>query len=466
MKASRTFKISSNTYSFLYRLLDISTIVGTFWLALTIYGVTSNDNYLIAMLVTLVVYLYTAELLEIYRTWRVNQFKQMLLTSWAALTLSFLALILSLFLVKQTHDFSRVTIAIWFFQAFLVMFSWRYLNNKLKETRRKLGFGLQKMAIIGATERGEKLFSEVSKHNELGYDFVGFYDDRDGARTRTHNDLTIIGNIEQAVDEARDGKSDVLFIALPTIAEKRLLDIISRLGDTTVDVHVVPDLVMSSLMHARIDHIGHVDTLSIFESPYLGAKNWIKRMEDIIVSLLILLLISPLLVAIAVGIKLTSKGPVLFKQRRYGLRGEEIQVWKFRSMTVMENSDKVVQATKNDARITPFGGFLRRTSLDELPQFFNVLTGDMSVVGPRPHAVAHNEEYRGQVEYYMLRHQVKPGITGWAQISGWRGETDTLEKMEKRIEFDLQYIRHWTVLFDIKIIFLTIFKGFVNKNAY
>jgi len=225
-------------------------------------------------------------------------------------------------------------------------------------------------------------------------------------------------------------------------------------------------LVMSSLMHARIDHIGHVDTLSIFESPYLGAKNWIKRMEDIIVSLLILLLISPILVAIAVGIKLTSKGPVLFKQRRYGLRGEEIQVWKFRSMTVMENSDKVIQATKNDVRITPFGGFLRRTSLDELPQFFNVLTGDMSVVGPRPHAVAHNEEYRGQVEYYMLRHQVKPGITGWAQISGWRGETDTLEKMEKRIEFDLQYIRHWTVLFDIKIIFLTIFKGFVNKNAY
>ncbi|SQD79763.1 undecaprenyl-phosphate glucose phosphotransferase [Moritella yayanosii] len=464
MKASRTFKISSNTYSFLYRLLDIATIVGSFWLALAIYGITSHDNYLIAMLITLVVYLYTAEFFEIYRTWRVNQFQQMVLTTWAALIVAFLSLILSLFLVKQTSDFSRVTIAIWFSQAFVLMFSWRYLNHKWKVTRRKLGFNLQKMAIIGATERGEKLFNEVAKHNELGYDFVGFYDDRD--ESRTYNNLTIMGNIDQAVDEARDGKVDVLFIALPSIAEQRLLDIILKLGDTTVDVHIVPDLVMSGLMHARIDHIGQVDTLSVFESPYLGAKNWIKRLEDIIVSLLIILLIAPLLLAIAVGIKLTSKGPVLFKQRRYGLRGEEIQVWKFRSMTVMEDNDKVIQATRNDARITPFGGFLRRTSLDELPQFFNVLAGHMSVVGPRPHAVAHNEEYRGQVQYYMLRHQVKPGITGWAQISGWRGETDTLEKMEKRIEFDLQYIRHWTVFFDIKIIFLTIFKGFVNKNAY
>lgn len=464
MKASRTLKVSSNTYSFLYRLLDISTIIASFWLALTIYGIKSHDNYLIAMLITLVVYLYTAELFEIYRKWRVNQFKQMVWISWAALIASFLALILSLFLVKQTSDFSRVTLAMWFIQSFVLMFTWRYLHHKWKETRRKLGVNLQKMVIIGATERGQKLFNEVTKHHELGYEFVGFYDDRD--ESRTYEDLTIIGNIEQAVDEARDGNVDVLFIALPSIAEKRLLDIISRLGDTTVDVHVIPDLVMSGLMHARIDHIGHVDTLSVFESPYLGAKNGIKRMEDIIVSLFILILILPILVTIAVGIKLTSKGPVLFKQRRYGLRGEEIQVWKFRSMTVMENSEQVLQATKNDVRITPFGRFLRRTSLDELPQFFNVLTGDMSVVGPRPHAVAHNEEYRGQVQYYMLRHQVKPGITGWAQISGWRGETDTLEKMEKRIEFDLQYIRHWSVLFDIKIIFLTIFKGFVNKNAY
>ena len=231
-------------------------------------------------------------------------------------------------------------------------------------------------------------------------------------------------------------------------------------------MHFIPDFLLSNLIHARIEHIGDVDTLSVFESPYLGAKEFFKRTEDLLVGSLILLIISPILLFIALGVKFTSKGPVIFKQDRYGLGGEKIRVWKFRSMTVMENSDVVTQAKKGDTRITKFGGFLRRTSLDELPQFFNVLTGQMSIVGPRPHAVSHNEEYRQKVEFYMLRHKVKPGITGWAQINGWRGETDTLEKMEKRVEYDLFYIKHWSLWFDIKIIFLTFFKGFVGKNAY
>ncbi|SDX51503.1 putative colanic acid biosysnthesis UDP-glucose lipid carrier transferase [Pseudomonas syringae] len=191
-----------------------------------------------------------------------------------------------------------------------------------------------------------------------------------------------------------------------------------------------------------------------------------KRAEDIVLSSLILLLIALPLLLIAIAIKLTSPGPVLFRQRRYGLDGRSIMVWKFRSMSVQENGDVVHQATRNDARVTPLGGFLRRTSLDELPQFFNVLYGDMSIVGPRPHAVAHNEQYRKQVSGYMLRHKVKPGITGWAQINGWRGETDTLDKMRMRIEFDLEYIERWSIWLDLKIILLTLFKGFLNKNAF
>jgi putative colanic acid biosynthesis UDP-glucose lipid carrier transferase len=180
----------------------------------------------------------------------------------------------------------------------------------------------------------------------------------------------------------------------------------------------------------------------------------------------VLLLISPLLLMIAAAIKLTSKGPVLFRQDRYGLDGKRIGVYKFRSMKVMENGGAVTQAKRNDSRVTAVGAFLRRTSLDELPQFFNVLLGEMSVVGPRPHAVAHNEEYRKQVAYYMLRHKVRPGITGWAQINGWRGETDTLEKMEMRVKYDLDYIRNWSLFFDVRIVFKTVFKGFVDKNAY
>ncbi|EIV7826318.1 exopolysaccharide biosynthesis polyprenyl glycosylphosphotransferase, partial [Escherichia coli] len=186
----------------------------------------------------------------------------------------------------------------------------------------------------------------------------------------------------------------------------------------------------------------------------------------IVISSIILIFISPILLIIACLIKLTSPGPIIFKQTRYGMDGKPIKVWKFRSMSVMENDNKVIQATKNDIRITKIGRLLRRTSLDELPQFFNVLFGGMSIVGPRPHAVAHNEQYRNLIEGYMLRHKVKPGITGWAQINGWRGETDTLEKMEKRVEFDLEYIREWSIWLDLKIIFLTIFKGFINKSAY
>ena len=198
-----------------------------------------------------------------------------------------------------------------------------------------------------------------------------------------------------------------------------------------------------------------------------GPARFIKRAEDILIGGLISLLILPVCVAIAIAIKATSPGPVVFKQYRTGINGRKFKVYKFRSMVVhQENNGEVTQAKKNDARVTPIGAFLRRTSLDELPQFFNVLQGRMSLVGPRPHALAHNEYYKDLVESYMQRHKVKPGITGWAQVNGYRGETDTLDKMQKRVEYDLWYIDNWSLWLDLKIIFLTVFKGFINKNAY
>ncbi|MBY7967864.1 exopolysaccharide biosynthesis polyprenyl glycosylphosphotransferase [Vibrio fluvialis] len=202
------------------------------------------------------------------------------------------------------------------------------------------------------------------------------------------------------------------------------------------------------------------------QSPFDGVGKFVKRVEDIIIGSMIALLISPVLLAVAIGVKLSSPGPVLFKQDRYGLGGKKIKVWKFRSMKVMENDAVVTQATKNDPRVTKFGAFIRRTSLDELPQFINVLQGSMSIVGPRPHAVAHNEQYRKLVDNYMIRHKIKPGITGWAQINGYRGETETVDKMDKRIRYDIQYMQNWSLWLDIKIIFLTVFKGFVSETAY
>lgn len=205
---------------------------------------------------------------------------------------------------------------------------------------------------------------------------------------------------------------------------------------------------------------------TILSTPFIGFNKFIKRLEDIIVSFIILILISPLLLIISILVKTTSHGPILFKQNRHGLNGTIIKVWKFRSMSVMEEGESVKQATKNDQRVTRVGAFLRKTSLDELPQFFNVLFGSMSIVGPRPHALSHNEYYAEHINDYMLRHIVKPGITGLAQVSGWRGETDTLDKMQNRVTCDLEYIAHWSLWLDIKLIFLTILRGFTQKTAY
>jgi putative colanic acid biosynthesis UDP-glucose lipid carrier transferase len=233
-----------------------------------------------------------------------------------------------------------------------------------------------------------------------------------------------------------------------------------------VQVHLVPDLLTFKLVNSRTRDVGGVPVISVYDSPLDANGYLLKRLEDIVVSSIILLIIAVPMLVIGLAIRLSSRGPVIFRQRRYGLSGEEIWVWKFRTMTVCEDGDSVVQARKGDSRVTKLGAFLRRTSLDELPQFLNVLQGSMSVVGPRPHPVSLNEQYRATIGGYMLRHLVKPGITGWAQVNGWRGETDTLDKMEHRVEHDLYYIRNWSLRLDMFIILMTIFKGFVSKKAY
>ncbi|WP_295995257.1 undecaprenyl-phosphate glucose phosphotransferase, partial [Rugamonas sp.] len=243
----------------------------------------------------------------------------------------------------------------------------------------------------------------------------------------------------------------------------KLLD---ELQDTTASVYFLPDIYVFDLMQARFDNVGGMPVIAICESPFTGFNSMVKRASDIVLGLLIQIMLMPLMLLIALAVKLTSPGPVIFRQRRYGLYGEEIVVYKFRTMNVVEDGDHVVQATKNDSRMTSIGGFLRVTSLDELPQFINVLQGRMSIVGPRPHAVAHNEQYRKLIKGYMLRHKVKPGITGWAQVNGLRGETETLDKMEARISYDLDYLRNWSLWLDVWIIMRTIRVVLARHNAH
>ncbi|MCG9780173.1 undecaprenyl-phosphate glucose phosphotransferase [Photobacterium damselae] len=324
----------------------------------------------------------------------------------------------------------------------------------------------RRIAIIGMTSGGLAIESALRKELKGQNFIIEYYDDRDVSRfgymTKSENK----GKVNELIDQAKQGNVDEVYIALPMIARERIKYFLQLFSDTTVETYIVPDLYTYNLAINQFREIGNVQTFSVFASPFDGIGDLIKRTEDLVIGSIILLLISPILLAVAIGVKLSSPGPVLFKQDRYGLGGKCIKVWKFRSMKVMENDSVVTQATKNDPRVTKFGAFIRRTSLDELPQFFNVIQGSMSIVGPRPHAVAHNEEYRVLVDNYMIRHKVKPGITGLAQVNGFRGETDTLDKMEMRIRYDIRYIQSWSLLLDLKIIFLTVFKGFVGETAY
>ncbi|HCQ9298996.1 TPA: undecaprenyl-phosphate glucose phosphotransferase, partial [Klebsiella pneumoniae] len=345
----------------------------------------------------------------------------------------------------------------WFFIVCFGFFVCRLSIRIILGMLRKIGYNTRKVAVAGSLPAGLNLLRTFQNAPWLGFVVKGIYDD---IKIDSYEDVPYGGTLSELVEDARSGKIDRIYIAMSMKDETRLRDIISQLTDTTCSVLLIPDVFTFNILQSRTEEINGVPVVPLFDTPLNGINMVFKRIEDVVVSSIILLLISPVLCTIAVIVKVTSPGPVIFRQIRYGMDGKPIRVWKFRSMTVMENDTKVIQATKNDVRVTKVGKFLRRTSLDELPQFFNVLFGQMSVVGPRPHAVSHNEQYRSLIQGYMLRHKVKPGITGLAQINGWRGETDTLEKMEKRIEYDLMYIRSWSVWLDLKIIFLTVFKGF------
>jgi len=459
-------KDNVNQFSLAYRLIDFLFIESILLLCMKLHSIDISDSYIIIALLGSLSFLLVAETIGLYRSWRCGfSFELALFTffSWLA---AIFVVTSYLFFSKMSSDLSRLVVGFWFVSTSISLISWRMLFRLYLFKRRCQGEDIRAVAILGLTESGVLLADEFVKHPETGFVLNAFFDDRETERLPINYRKNLQGSVNDGIELARLGKFDVVYIALPLAAQKRIASILQSLGDTTVDVHVVPDFFTFNLLHAHLTHVGNIQTISVYESPFNGLSSFLKRLLDLVAGMIILSIIALPMIIIAMLIKIDSKGPVFFKQLRYGLDGKAIKVWKFRSMTVADNGAVVKQATKGDTRITKLGAILRRTSLDELPQFINVLQGQMSIVGPRPHAVAHNEQYRNLVSFYMLRHKVKPGITGWAQINGWRGETDTLEKMEKRVEFDLAYIRNWSILLDIKILFLTIFKGFISKNAY
>jgi putative colanic acid biosynthesis UDP-glucose lipid carrier transferase len=365
------------------------------------------------------------------------------------------------FAFKVSAQFSRLTMLTWFavtpfalYAAHVIRLraSWLMANSDLAPS----------YLIIGANSVGFELFKRLPRKG-----FLGFFDFRSADRLPdTIDPAHLVGHCKDVAEFARTRGVTAIYIALPLSNVPRIGEMIRELRDTTASIYFVPDIFAFDLIQGRLVEINGMPAISVCDTPFYGMDAVMKRATDIVLASLGLVLLAVPMLLIAIAVKLTSRGPVLFRQRRYGLNGEQIMVYKYRSMTVCEDGAVVTQATKNDQRVTPLGRILRSTSLDELPQLLNVLQGHMSVVGPRPHAVAHNEQYRKLISGYMIRHKVRPGITGLAQVNGLRGETETVDKMRARVQYDLEYLSHWSPWLDIRIICKTVWLLIRGQEAY
>jgi Undecaprenyl-phosphate glucose phosphotransferase len=392
---------------------------------------------------------------------------QRLLAAWAA---AFAVLLFIAFALKVSNSFSRVWAVTWFFGAAGALAGTRLIVTHWIFKCVDEGALAERSIIFGAGEHGQRFAAQLKENDDPHLKVLGFIDDRKSRVPGSSQGYNVLGGMEKLLDLIRANMVDQVFIALPWSASERLTQIFDQLALTPVKVCLVTDTLGFECPNRTIKFIGNVPTLQIFDLPLTGWSHVTKEIEDRLIALLILIFIAPLLALIALAIKLDSPGPVIFRQKRYGFNQNLIEVWKFRTMySDGANPGGAMQATKNDPRVTRLGRFLRKSSLDELPQFVNVLLGDMSIVGPRPHPVeltSSGRRFEEIVDRYAARHRVKPGITGWAQVNGWRGETDTVEKVQKRVEHDLYYIDNWSVWFDFLIIIKTIFVIFNDDSAY
>lgn len=387
-----------------------------------------------------------------------------LVLAWGA---GFLTLFGLLVFTKQGELFSRQWLASWIVVTLAAALLFRIAVYSLLGFARAKGWNHKKVLIVGNAPSSKRVIDQLMSSDWVGLDVVGIMPYTSRCSKGGHANVPCVGEPDKLEAYVKEHNIQELWICLPLVEGERIQRLLYDLRHSTVDIRYAPDMTDFRLLNHRVSEIAGLYTLDLSCSPLSGFNRVLKKAEDFALAMAIIVFIAPLLLVISIAVKLTSRGPVLFKQLRHGIDGKPIKVYKFRTMKVhFESGDGVTQAYKDDPRVTRLGRFLRRTSLDELPQFYNVLQGRMSVVGPRPHAMAHNEQYKEVIESYMKRHKVKPGITGWAQVNGLRGETDTVDKMKKRVEYDLFYIENWSLALDLKIVFLTLLNGFVHKNAY
>ncbi len=399
-----------------------------------------------------------------------NRFRDNLLGAAVDIVSSWLILLgilaLCAYATGMLGDFNRTVLIVWAIATPILQWLATAFGRFVVKRQAARPASRRTAVVVGATSLGSKVAKALQADEGSGVDFIGYFEDRLDERVDPEAQAKVLGNLSQiAAYVVKHGVRDV-YITLPLGSQPRIVDLLEQLQGTTASLYFVPDVFGISIIQGRLQDMNGIPVVGICETPFTGTNELAKRVSDIVLASMILIVIAPLMLFIAIGVKLSSPGPVIFRQRRNGLDGDEIVVYKFRSMTTQDDGAQVLQATRHDPRVTKFGAFLRRNSLDELPQFFNVLQGRMSIVGPRPHAVTHNEQYKQIIKAYMVRHKVKPGITGWAQVNGHRGETDTIEKMRARVEYDLEYLRNWSIGLDLRIIVSTIRLVFFDRHAY
>src|SRR5579885_1327740 len=459
----------SRAISMMTRVMDMLTVFAAGWLAYIIrFGHWQmSSSYVGAIAISLLVTPMVFSFFTIYASVRGEGFLKHIMNLVQSVCMMGFMLAGLAFFTKSGDTFSRTWFAGWMTLAVLLLILCRCSLLLLLRFMRSRGLNERRVVIMGAGELGTKFADTVQQALWTGFRIVTFMDDKAADKPAAIHHIPVIQTPTNLSEYLSRSDIDEIWLALPLRAEVRVKEILFELRHHTITTRFVLDIFGLDLLNHSITDVAGFPVLNIRSTPMTGINRLVKAIEDRLLAAVILILISPLLLMIALGVKLSSRGPVFFKQQRLGWDGRIIKVYKFRTMYEHEEENgRVTQATIDDKRVTSFGRFLRRTSLDELPQFINVLQGRMSIVGPRPHALAHNEMYKDSIHTYMQRHRVKPGITGWAQVNGWRGETDTLAKMQKRVEYDLYYINNWSLGFDLKIIFLTFFRGFFSRNAY
>jgi putative colanic acid biosynthesis UDP-glucose lipid carrier transferase len=439
----------------LNRLFDAVLTTGLF-AGLAWYFGMLNEHGQIHAIIAVLIFFITLVCLHgtgVYRSWRIEPLLGEIRPLIYGCFMVFVLVLITIYFLKVSTKFSRLVMILWMTTLPFLLGLERLIIRSFLRHQRQTGRNIRSCVIAGAGDLGKRIAQSIINNPWSGSKLIGFFDDK---VTEAVEALPVLGNLETIFAYVQQNQVDIVYLALPLRAESKIKRLVTELADSTASIYLVPDIFLFDLvLDATITSFGNLPIIALRETPLHGFNSVLKRAEDLVLAGIMLLISLPVMMVIAILIKLTSTGPAFFKQWRYGMNGQPIQVYKFRTMTVCEDGYDFKQATRDDPRVTPLGAFLRRASLDELPQIINVLQGSMSIVGPRPHPVAMNEMYRRLIPGYMLRHKIKPGLTGLAQVNGWRGGTDTLEKVRRRVECDLEYLRNWSILLDLKIIFKT-----------